>query len=433
MRDVQALRFRQLLLVGLFSALAACSGGGGGAVGPTPPSIQDLVVSPTLVYVARTQTTFVSQFQVSDPNGDLDFASLVIRDAADVVIASQTTPIQQANGLTAAQLVGSTIVTISAPGVFTAHLTLTDRAVLVSNELTATIEARPFPWTSAARVPNPVRQPAAATIGDRVYVVGGERTDLFTQGPASGAANAYDPALDAWTALPPLPTPRVRLTATASGGRLYAIGGATTLATLPIGTASGVVEEFDPLTSAWRTRAPMPTPRAFAAAAELDGRIVVVGGDSGDGYTWFAPLTVVESYDPVANTWTTLPPLPRARAQVHAIVLGGKLWVGGNEVFRTDVDDEFDVYDPVANEWSVVAYPYSATDFLLADADAAIALTNAGLWGSDDLANQNWRELTSPTLPQYLVGAGPSALVGRRIIVFGEFATARYSIDDEIR
>ena len=181
-------------------ALASCSGGG--SMPATAPVIQNLVVTPAAVYVSPTPMTFTAQFQFEDPNGDLASAELVLRDDTGGVVATQTTPIQQAAGVTAAQLIGSATATLVTPGSFTAHLSLTDRTGLVSNELTAGVEVRLFPWSTEASLPVAVRRPAAAVLGDLVYAIGGERTDLTSVGPASGAANAAIAAfLDEATAL----------------------------------------------------------------------------------------------------------------------------------------------------------------------------------------------------------------------------------------
>lgn len=411
-------------------ALASCSGGG--STPATAPVIQNLVVTPAAVYVSPTPMTFTAQFQFEDPNGDLASAELVLRDDTGGVVATQTTPIQQAAGVTAAQLIGSATATLVTPGSFTAHLSLTDRTGLVSNELTAGVEVRLFPWSTEASLPVAVRRPAAAVLGDLVYAIGGERTDLTSVGPASGAANVYDPALRTWTALPPLPTRRLAHNLVASGGRLYAIGGATTPVDLPIGTVTNVVEEFDPATQSWRTRAPMPTARALAVAAELGGRIVVAGGDADSGYDSFQPIATVESYDPVTDTWATLPPLPRARAKVHAAVFQGKLLVGGNQLQRTGDTDEIDVYDPIANAWAVLPYPRSATSAFVADDDSLWTLADAGLYRTDDPFSVQWHELTAPT-SLHNGGVGPFVRVGRRLLQIGEFATVRYEMDHDIR
>jgi len=406
--------------------LAAC---GGGSSTPTAPAIRNLLVTPDAVYVSATPVRFMAQFEFTDPDGDLASARLVVTDPSGAVTATQVTQIEQANGVTAAHLAGSATAALAAPGTFTAHLSLTDRAGLVSNELTADVTVRLFPWTTGATNPQPVHDPAVVALGDRVYALGGERTDLFSQGPATDRATAYDPVLDAWAPLPAMPTRRVGLTAAANDGRIYAIGGATTPETLPIGTRTDIVEEFDPQLQTWRSRAPMPTARAHAAAAALGGRIVVAGGDLDDGYSFFTPVATVESYDPTTDTWSTLPALPRPRSGARATVSGGKLLVGGAPFETTGVTPEIDVYDPVANEWSVLSLPVPCSTAWVSDGVKLWALADSTLSATDDPATGGWRHLTDSgvSLPR-----GVGALVGDRIVAVNATTTVRYLSADEI-
>ena len=75
----------------------------------------------------------------------------------------------------------------------------------------------------------------------------------------------------------------------------------------------------------WSTLpAPLPTQRAGAPAVAMDGRLVVLGGES--------PAQVpghgeVEAYDPATQRWSTLPPLPRGRHGTQATMLDGVLHV----------------------------------------------------------------------------------------------------------
>src|SRR5260221_14684776 len=135
-------------MVALSPAMLAARGGGSST--PTAPAIRNLLVTPDAVYVSATPVRFMAQFEFTDPDGDLASARLVVTDPSGAVTATQVTQIEQANGVTAAHLAGSATAALAAPGTFTAHLSLTDRAGLVSNELTADVTVRVFPWTTGA-------------------------------------------------------------------------------------------------------------------------------------------------------------------------------------------------------------------------------------------------------------------------------------------
>ena len=66
----------------------------------------------------------------------------------------------------------------------------------------------------------------------------------------------------------------------------------------------------------------MPTARSGIAAAVLDGRIVVVGGEATTG-----TFDQVELYDPRSNGWSVLARMPTARHGLGAVSIGGKMYV----------------------------------------------------------------------------------------------------------
>src|SRR5213075_3082754 len=118
-----------------------------------------------------------------------------------------------------------------------------------------------------------------------------------------------------WSTVAPMPTARTDLAAVAGAdGKLYAIGGRVG------GSASGVVEVYDPTTDSWTTRAPMPTPRyGLAVVRGTDGRIYAIGGNYKSVQDAGASI-VAEVYDPAANTWQSLPSLPVPRYDLAAAV-----------------------------------------------------------------------------------------------------------------
>jgi N-acetylneuraminic acid mutarotase len=102
-------------------------------------------------------------------------------------------------------------------------------------------------------------------------------------------------------------------------GKLYAIGGRIN------GRHDRSVtdnEEYDRAANRWRARAPLPTVRSGIAAASLNGKVFVFGGESKAG-----THSQTESYDPVSNHWQTWTPMPTARHGMGAAVLGQSIYV----------------------------------------------------------------------------------------------------------
>src|SRR5437868_2206305 len=68
--------------------------------------------------------------------------------------------------------------------------------------------------------------------------------------------------------------------------------------------------------SSWSTVAPMPTSRfGLAAATASDGRIYAIGGFDGINI-----YSTVEAYTPSTNTWTTVTQMNTARYELAAAV-----------------------------------------------------------------------------------------------------------------
>lgn len=188
---------------------------------------------------------------------------------------------------------------------------------------------------------------AANLIGDKIYVSHGNRNG------DRAFLSIYDIPNNIWTHggptapdAPIAPDGRAELAGGTAFGKHYAIGGRPD----PLGLllTNNIVEEFNPATNTWTTKALMPTARAGVAAASLDNKIYVLGGRAGN--TIGLPLTVYninEIYDPLTNTWTTDEPMPTPVYDHYATVaFGGKIYVFGGFTSASTVTDEVQIYDP---------------------------------------------------------------------------------------
>lgn len=160
---------------------------------------------------------------------------------------------------------------------------------------------------------------ATAVVGSDVYVVGG-----FRGGAAVALADRYDAEADTWHEVAALPAARDHLVVASYDGVVYALGGRDT----DVDAVRGEVWAFDPEDGVWREREPMPTPRGGAMAGVVGGRIVVVGGEGNPDH----PRGVfddAEAYDPVADSWEVLAPMPTPRHGTGAVGIGDTLYVPG--------------------------------------------------------------------------------------------------------
>ena len=221
-------------------------------------------------------------------------------------------------------------------------------------------------WTKKNPMPLPSHHVAFTEYKGKIYAFGG--FVLPQSGPAAwvpiDSAWEYDPARDTWRALAPLPTKRGSPVAVTVGDRMYVIGGAVTgpkeAAVHPARAhySTGAVEEYDPATNSWRSRAPLPTPRNHATAGVVNGKVYVIGGRVGGAFvsSGSSNVGVVEEYDPAADLWgAPKARMPSARSAMASGVLGGRIYVTGGEgqdyrsmfTFRA-----LEAYDPATNTWA---------------------------------------------------------------------------------
>jgi N-acetylneuraminic acid mutarotase len=228
-------------------------------------------------------------------------------------------------------------------------------------------------WTKKKSMPRPAHHAALAAANGKIYVMGGFIAPDSVAIPVGGAwepiddAWEYDPAADSWKSLAPLPGKRGSTVAVEVGGKIYVIGGATTVqgSKDPFFTFFGPCrdlstnEVYDPATNRWESRTPMAVPRNHAFAAAVNGKIYVIGGRTGHGFILSATNTdVVEEYNPVADMWSGLKErMPTPRSGGGWGTDGRRIYVAGGEVTTRELVGVFrgvEAYEPATNSWTTL-------------------------------------------------------------------------------
>lgn len=182
-------------------------------------------------------------------------------------------------------------------------------------------------WSTGAEIPaDRLRGTAGVIVHDElIYLVGGN-----SRGHMSGFVSwldVFDPKSGKWTKLPDAPHARDHFHAVVIDGKIYAAGGRTsshdTGEVMSLTVAP--VDVYDIAEKRWSTlKAPLPTQRAGTAAIEMDGKLLVIGGESTNQV---AAHDEVEMYDPVTEQWSSLQSLPSGRHGTQAAILKGKLYI----------------------------------------------------------------------------------------------------------
>jgi hypothetical protein len=270
-------------------------------------------------------------------------------------------------------------------------------------------------WTGIAGLPAPVFDNAAATLGGKVYSVGGA-------GDNGRKAWAFDPTDGSWSELPDLPTGRAKPSAAAVNGKIYVFGGWGEED--PVAT----VDVFDPLAGAWSTLAGVanPAPRAAAGTAVVAGKVHLVGGCV-DGACADSAAVVV--FDPATGTFSTRAPYPHVASWISCGGIGGRVYCAGG-AGTTEYKEAF-AYDPVTDDWSPLPdLPVDLWGAQYAAAGGLLVIAGGVTGGSTAVTNRTvaydpvagaWLELPNAGFSRYRgagacgaykIGGSPSSFVG---------------------
>lgn len=200
-----------------------------------------------------------------------------------------------------------------------------------------------YEWHNLPDIPAPRQEQSIAALGDRIYIIGGITSNFsYTAAtihepaelrPVSDVA-FYDIKQRTWTSAAPLPVSINHGNVASVGGKLYLLGG---LSGTNMSSWNGLPNSYvyDPDLDTWTEIAPLPegSARGGAAVGVFGSTIFLAGGLSKlelTGSREQATVNTVSSYDTETGTWSSsLPPLPGARDHVAGGVFGHTFYVTG--------------------------------------------------------------------------------------------------------
>lgn len=208
-------------------------------------------------------------------------------------------------------------------------------------------------WNNLGQPPVEFHHIQPVAHNGKIYVVGGLTGDYLDETPL---ANVYifDPADNGWTTGPGIPTNRRRGAAgtVVYNNKIYLVGGTTDGHE---GGYSKWVDEFNPTTGGWVTKADAPRARDHFTAAVVNNKLYAAGGRQTDQPNPFdAEITQVDVYDFANDSWSTLSQrLPSKRSGAISVVHGEKLIVvGGESDAQASSHRTVEVYDVASENWS---------------------------------------------------------------------------------
>lgn len=201
-------------------------------------------------------------------------------------------------------------------------------------------------WNEAAPLPQPLHHTSASVVNGKIYVIGGFNSGFWT---ATAKTYEYDPAKNQWQEKQPMPTARGAMAAGVIDGKIYLVGGAHRKLFRLVNTAAN--EVYDPLADQWQKLKPIPTARDHLAVSTFNETLYAIGGRINVNYNH--NLDVNEAYDPATNSWTPRKPMPTPRSGIASQVLQGKIFILGGESGKGTFKEN-EAYNPVEDAWEIM-------------------------------------------------------------------------------
>lgn len=194
-------------------------------------------------------------------------------------------------------------------------------------------------WKRLKSLPVPLHHTASANLNGSIYISGGYTTWDFSV--KTRRSWCYDPSKNEWKDIAELPSPRAAHSMVASGGKLYVIGG--------VGSSPRHMFEYDPKRNEWYIiPSLLPTQREHLAAVAIGEKLYVFGGRNQNQRN----LSVVEIYDLKGKTWSKGKAMPIPRSGFTAAEINGFIHVvGGESVDTGRILTSHDRFDPLLNTW----------------------------------------------------------------------------------
>ena len=213
-------------------------------------------------------------------------------------------------------------------------------------------------WTTMTSKPTATANCGSAVLDGKIWLVGG--FNLMQVPPRLSQVETYDPETDSWELATALPYFASGVACAAYDGKLYTFGG------FGGSIESDEVYSYDPEIDVWTPLEPMPGGgRSQGNAVVAGNRIYVIGG--------WPNLTRVEEYNPSRDRWETKTSMNQGRHSFGCETVkhgdnyyiyvfgGGSVWTGLPMAERYNVSE--DAWEPI----------YSLTDARRAGMSSAIA------------------------------------------------------------
>ena len=197
-------------------------------------------------------------------------------------------------------------------------------------------------WLKGAGFPEPEEELYGITVNGKMYVLGGFGLNPFGKPP--GLVYEYDPTTDKWAKKKNMPLPVHHQAMATVNGKIYMFGGYLYYPLPGGGQGWQPVDNawmYDPAADTWKALAPVPDKRGAGLAEAVNGKMYFIGGatmNPGSKEPAVFPNRAARSvgtndmYDPATDKWESRSPMPTARNHAFAGAVNGKIYVIGGRI-----------------------------------------------------------------------------------------------------
>lgn len=210
-------------------------------------------------------------------------------------------------------------------------------------------------WHIAAPLPAPVNHGNVAGVDGKIFLLaalsGGRDWS------AKPDSYVYQPYNDTWAPITPMPNGTARGSSAVGihNGKVYIAGGMSLLQPYPGGhqNSLSMVSSYDIQSNSWNVDLPpLPQPRQHVGGAVVGSTFYVIGGRENGIYQYRNTTYALDLENPVA--WKKMAPMPTARGSLACAAVGYKIYCFGGEGDRSNPNHIFnqtEVYDTATDTW----------------------------------------------------------------------------------
>ena len=249
----------------------------------------------------------------------------------------------------------------------------------------------------------------------KIYFVGGYG------GNREKLLERYDSINDSWETLAPMDQAREAITASLNG-KIFAIGGRGS-GGIPLST----VEIYEPVTDSWSNGVTLPSAVEFGEAFAFSQKIFLIGGRNSSNHN----INQLLCFDTSTNQWEAKANMPTARRDHKLVWFENRIWALGG--WTSTSSKKVESYDPHTDSWQTeaslttarqrpAAWVANGTIFVGGGRDGSTYLNSIEVY---DSTTKQWSG--AGNFPEYKFSAGSVVLDDKVYVIAGGTASGVYS------